>query len=199
MRLGATLTGFGLLVSMGLTGCGVSSPIAPSTAVEPSNDTATPQEVEGTGDASTSGTYEVQQYYRDVGGGMMSPTRGVTPTYRQPFRPGPVYMGRIPIYAPPVAWRPSWQQMQDIRMQARARAAAEAAARRARQIGEMYRMARWQAIREAYYRGQFERADALRDSQYGATPAIRADALRRLAIIEQRLAQYRREMYFPGQ
>lgn len=90
MRLRADLLGIGLLLSIGLTGCGAPSPVAPAPAAVPSQAVATSPE------AALAGTYQVQQYHR-----MMPPTSGLTPPYRPVYGRRPVYsggMGRGDIY-----------------------------------------------------------------------------------------------------
>ncbi len=198
MRHRAAVIGLGLLVSMGLAGCGAPSPVAPAPATAPSTEEALSQEVELTGEASTSDTYEVQQYYRDMGGGMVGPTRGVTPTNRDPMMRRPVYMGGIPISGPLVGRRPTWQELQDFRMRARVRAAAEAVVRASRRAAETYRMARWQAMAERYAAGRQELQRLRYALDRAPNPAFRAHLQNRIMLLEQRLTQYRLELQFGG-
>lgn len=181
MRQRADLFGLGLFLSFGLGGCGQLSPVATTPEVAPA------QEGASTSDASTSGTYEVQQYYRDVGGGMRGPTRGVTPTYRVPIRRQPIFVGGIPYTAPPISWRPSWQQVRDAQMRARAREAAD-----------IQRMARWQAIQEAVTEMRYTVGDLQRQLSRTSDPAARNSILNRIRFLQMRIGQGMREMYFPS-
>ncbi len=187
MRQRAEWVGLGILLSLGLAGCGAPSPVAPTPANAPSTEAALPQEIDLTSGASTSGTYEVQQYYRDMGGGMRGPTRGVTPTYRVPIRRGPVFVGGIPYTAPPISWRPSWQQVREAQLRARAREAAD-----------IQRMARWQAIQEAVTEMRYTVGDLQRQLSRTSDPAARNSILNRIRYLQMRIGQGMREMYFPS-
>lgn len=187
MRQRSDLFGLGLLLSLGLAGCGVPSPVVPAPATAPSTEAALSQEVDISGEASTSGTYEVQQFYRDVGGGMRGPTRGVTPTYRAPIRRAPVFVGGIPYTPPPISWRPSWQQLREAQLRARAREAAD-----------IQRMARWYAIREAVREMQTTVGDLHRQLSRTSDPAARNSILNRIRFLEMRIGQGMREVYFPS-
>lgn len=164
------LLGFGLLLTLGVAGCGTPSPVTPSLAVAPSPGGGTPQEVAAASEDSVSGAYQVQQYYRDTGGMM--------PTYQPRVRRGPVFGPYVPY-------------------RGRGESAAAAIARMRRD--ETYRMARWMAARDITINAaiEYSRLSTLLRMRPDSRNVDRWRA--RQAELESRMRQMRMEMYYGPQ